>query len=80
MGEPRIMIAVDQAELAALRAEMAALRRAVEGVRMTPLPEWVTVPEYAARMGRSTKTVRNWIREGRLDSKREAGILVVRSV
>lgn len=77
MGE-RIMIAVDQSELAALREEMAAIRRALEGVQMAPRPDWLTVDAYAAQLGRTPKTVRAWVREGRLDSRREGSVLMIR--
>jgi len=79
MGEPRIMIAVDAGELAALREEMAAMRRAIEGSRITPAPDWITIGEYADRIGRTRKTVRNWIRDGKIETRREGTITMVRA-
>lgn len=77
MGE-RMMIAVDAAELAAIRQELSALRRSIEAVQMAPRPEWLGVDDYATLVGRTTKTVRAWVREGRLDTKREGSVLMIR--
>lgn len=75
----RTLIAVDEAALAALTAEVAALRRAVEAVRMQPRPEWLPIADYAAQMGRTPRTVREWVRAGRIESRREGGILLIRA-
>lgn len=77
MGE-RILIAVDASVLDAIQAELAALRRCIEAVQMAPRPDWLTVEDYAALVGRTTKTVRAWVREGRLDTKREGSVLMIR--
>lgn len=74
----RIMIAVDAAELVALREEVAALRRSIEAVQMAPRPDWLSLDEYAAQVGRTSKTVRAWVRDGRLDTKREGSRLMIR--
>ncbi|WP_273687318.1 hypothetical protein [Ketogulonicigenium vulgare] len=77
--QPTIMIAVDQRELQSLRDEMTALRRAIEGVTMTPRPEWISLATYAEQVGRSEKTVRNWIRDGKLDTKRQGTVIMVKA-
>lgn len=74
----RILIAVDPAELTALRDELAALRRAIEAVQMTPAPDWMPIQDYARRVGRSTKTVRTWIRGGSLETRRDGSVIMVR--
>lgn len=77
-AQPSIMIAVDPAALQALTDEVAALRRAVERVQMTPAPAWVTVADYAVRVGRTEKTVREWVREGKVESRRDGTVLMIR--
>lgn len=79
MGEPRIMIAVDEARLDAIMSELAALRREIAGVRMAPAPEWLPLPDYAEKVGRTTKTVRNWVRDGLVESKRDGNVLMIRA-
>ncbi len=76
----QLMIAVDPDELRALRDEIAALRRDIKTVHMTPRPTWITVPEYAKSIGRSTRTVREWIRGGLIEVKHEGTQVLVRRV
>ena len=78
--QPRTLIAVDAGELQALRDEMAALRRAVEAVQMAPRPEWLTIPVYAAKVGRTAKTVRRWINEGSVETRQDGSVTLVRAV
>lgn len=74
----RTLIAVDESALVALTAEVAALRRAVEAVRMQPRPEWLPLADYAAQMNRTPRTVREWVSSGRVESRREGGVLLIR--
>lgn len=75
----RMMIAVDAGELAALRDEIRALREEIRAVRIAPLPEWIPVAEYATRAGVTTRTVRNWIASGQLDTYRHGSKVMVRA-
>lgn len=77
--QPRVMIAVDETLMQSLIAEVQSLRRAIDRVQMTPRPEWVTVQAYAEMTGRTTKTVREWVREGKVDSRRDGTVLMIRA-
>ncbi|MCA0922199.1 helix-turn-helix domain-containing protein [Pseudooceanicola nanhaiensis] len=56
-------------ELRALTAEVRALRDAVERATITPMPEWVTIPQAAATLGCSVPTIRRRIDSGELEAK-----------
>lgn len=73
------MIAADPERLAAMEAKMDAILRKLEAVQMTPAPAWLTLPEYARRVGRTEKTVRNWIRAGRIETRREGTAIMVKA-
>ena len=75
----QMLIAVDSGQIAALTREVEALRRSIEAVRMEPRPDWITLAEYAERVGRSPRTVRAWIAAGRIDSRRDGNALMVRA-
>ncbi|MFC3180498.1 hypothetical protein [Cypionkella sinensis] len=79
MLEPRTMLIVDQGELQALRAEVRELTRLLTGAKVTPLPQWQPLTDYAARLGKSEKTIRNWVRAGKLETKREGSMLMIKS-
>lgn len=72
------LIAIDPQALDALRVEIARLHKRLDAVQMAPRPEWVTVTDYAAHVKRTKRTVRNWINEGSVDTKREGGVTLVR--
>ncbi|SEB77721.1 helix-turn-helix domain-containing protein [Rhodobacter sp. 24-YEA-8] len=78
-SQPSMMIAVDQAVMLKLLDEMAALRRAVERVNMTPKSEWITISECAELLGRTPKTIREWVREGKIESRRQGTVLMVKA-
>lgn len=75
----RIMIEVDAVELAELRDEIRALREEIRLVRITPMPAWITAKEYAERAGVTTRTVRNWINSGQLETYRHGKTVMVRA-
>ena len=50
----------------------------LDGATVTPAPEWLTVAEYAQHVGRTTRTVRNWIDCGMVETKRQGNVRLVR--
>ena len=78
MTQQVTMIAVDPAALQALRDEIAALRQSIEAVSLSAKPEWLTVKDYAAMIGRSEKTVMRRIAEGSVEVKHVGGVRMVR--
>lgn len=72
------LIAIDPQALDALRVEIARLHKRLDAVQMAPRPEWITVGDYAEHVGRTKRTVRNWINEGSVETKREGGVTLVR--
>lgn len=79
MTRQQILIATDDARIAALEAKLDAILRQLQAVQMAPRPEWLTVAEYAAQTGRSTKTVRNWVREGKVETRRDGTVLMIKA-
>lgn len=75
----QIMIATDAARIAALEAKIDTILRKLDAVQMTAAPAWVPLSDYAAKVGRSTKTVRNWIRSGRIETRRDGNVTMVRA-
>ena len=72
------LIAIDPAALQGLRDEIAALRRSIEGVSMTPRPEWLTVADYAAFIGKSQRTVKRMVDEGKVETKHVGHVRLVK--
>ena len=72
------LIAIDPQALDALRVEIEKLHKRLDAVQMAPRPEWVTITDYAAHVNRTKRTVRNWINEGSVETKREGGVTLVR--
>ena len=65
------------AELTSIRAAVADLNDKLAKVEMKPKPEYVTIKEYAAMIGKSVDTVKR--RLPTLDSKVEAGVTMIRN-
>jgi len=79
MGEqPRMMVMIGTDEIAALRSEIADLKAAIVGATIKPRDEWETIRDHAERAGVQPQTVRAWIRNGRIDSKRVGNVTYVR--
>lgn len=75
----RIMIAVDPGELETIREALVRLERRLDGATITPRNEWELMSEHASRAGVQTQTVRKWVREGRIDSRRVGAKTYVRA-
>lgn len=72
------LIAIDPNALESLTREVERLHKRLDAVQMQPQPEWLTVKEYAVHVGRTQRTVRNWINQGQVDTKREGEVTFVR--
>ncbi|OJH44326.1 hypothetical protein IE00_11170 [Paracoccus sp. SM22M-07] len=75
----RVMILVEADEITRLRAENRALRDELKAVKITPLPDWISIKDYADRVGVTTATVRNWIRKGVLETYRHGSKTMMRT-
>lgn len=71
------MIAVDANALDALKSQMERLERKIDQLT-EPEPDWMSIKDYAAHVGRSTKTVRNWIAEGKVEAETRGAVRGVR--
>lgn len=69
--ENEILIVVSSDELTALRQEVEALRADLRGVKLTPQPDWVPLKDYAQQIGKTTKTVHNWIKRDEIEIRRQ---------
>ena len=63
------LIAIDATALDTLISEMRELREEVRQARIAPEPRWITLSEYAAKVGKSEATVRRWKNEGRIEMR-----------
>lgn len=72
------LIAIDADALESLRLEVSRLHKRLDAVQMTPKPQWLPIPAYAAHVGRTMRTVRNWINDGSVESKREGAVTLVK--
>lgn len=63
------LIAIDANALADLVAEVQELKSIVQQARIQPAPQWLTVKEYAAHVGKSESTVNRWIANGEVETK-----------
>lgn len=72
------LIAVDPSALDRVTQELRRLHQRLDAFEMQPRPEWVTVAEYAEKVGRTKRTVRNWIDAGMIDTKTEGKLRLVR--
>lgn len=72
------MIAIDPDALEGLTREVQRLHQRLDAVEMQPKPEWITVAQYADRVGRTKRTIRNWINEGRIETKMDGAVTMVR--
>ncbi|MDO6755405.1 DNA-binding protein [Phaeobacter inhibens] len=65
------LIAVDANALASLQDELIEIKRLLLSSKITPPAKWITVAEYAQKVGKSEATVRRWIRDGQLERKQK---------
>lgn len=78
-SQSNLMIAVDQVAFQQLVDKVDQLARAINAVHMTPRSPWLSLAEYSARVGKSQKTVRNWIKDGKIESRREGTKLMIKA-
>lgn len=72
------LIAVDAEALAALIAKVDSLTDEVRKARIAPEPQWLTVPAYAEKIGRSVDTVMRKVRAGELEARHVGGVRMIR--
>ncbi|AXT33775.1 DNA-binding protein [Phaeobacter sp. LSS9] len=65
------LIAVDANALASLQDELTEIKRLLLASKINPPAKWITVAEYAQKVGKSEATVRRWIRDGQLERKQK---------
>lgn len=71
------LLTISEADLADLRRELASIRKRLDRVEMTPARRFITIKEYAAKIGKSVDTVKRRLPE--LESKVEAGVTLIRN-
>lgn len=65
-------------DLQALRADIARLTTLVEAMAAERRPEWLTPEEAAKVVGRTPATVRQWAREGKIETRRVGRRMMVK--
>ncbi len=65
-------------DIASIREMLEAINRKLDAVIMEPRKEWMTVADYADHCKVTTRTVRNWIASGRLDTYQHGSKTMVR--
>lgn len=78
MTTQTIIVQDHSADLAAIRQELAAVRSMLEGAVITPRPEWMTVADYAALIGKSARTVKRMIADGKVETKHAGHVRLIR--
>lgn len=73
------LIAIDPAKIDALIEAVARLEKRLDGATVKPRDEWESISDHAERIGLQAQTVRKWVRQGRIDSRRVGNRLYVRS-
>jgi hypothetical protein len=63
------LIAVDAQALEQVMDRLKHIENLLRSTTITPPAKWITVAEYAKRVGKSEATVRRWIRDGQLERK-----------
>lgn len=78
MSKQQTLVVVDADEkLERILEELAALRRDLAAVTLEAKSQWMTVAEYAKQCGKTERTVRNWINEGQLKTKRHGRSVLI---
>lgn len=65
-------------EIKELRDMISEISRKLDTVIMQPRPEWMTVAEYAQVSNVTSRTVRNWIDQGQLETYQHGSKTMVR--
>ena len=60
------IIAINSTALVQINERLDRLETLLKTMKFTPEPKWITIPEYARRIGKSENTVHRHIREGLL--------------
>lgn len=63
------MIAIDRAALDHVIDRLKRLEQKLDAAQIATPPRWITVQDYAARVGRSVSTVRRHIRAGKIETQ-----------
>ncbi len=64
-------------QIAAMGQQIAALREVIERRTLAPIPEWVTVKDYAKLIGVTPRTVTRNLRA--LETKEVCGVTLIRT-
>lgn len=72
------LIAVDPDALKSILEEIRELRKIVTQAQISAPQEWLTIPEYAAHVGKSVRTITNWKKAGQIETKIEGKTTLVR--
>lgn len=72
------LIAIDPDMLDNIIRRLERIDARFDGVHMVKAQEWFTIKEYAEKVGKTPRTVRNWIDRGPVDTKMEGTVTLVR--
>lgn len=73
MMDRAAMIAVDAAALDAVLSRLERMEQKIDQLADPP-PDWLSIKDYADHIGRSTKTVRNWIASGKVKAETRGAV------
>lgn len=66
---------VERAVTKALGAEM---KEQFGQAQIVPVPEWLSIPDYARHVGKSESTINRWIAQGIIETRMEGAARMVR--
>lgn len=72
------MAQIEIPELTQVMAELRAIRQMLEGARIVPAPEWLTIPQACEALGCSRATVHRKIAAGELEARGSGKTRMVR--
>lgn len=79
MSIPQTFVIPDySADIQRLRQDLEEVKSLLQKAVITPRPEWLNVHDYAAYIGKSTRTVNRMIGEGRVEVKHFGGTRMIR--
>ncbi len=75
----KILITVDPDALPGLCSKIDSPLAEIRNIRRSPMRELIAAHEYAKSVGRTTRTVSNWVKTGKIESKRHGRTLLIRA-
>jgi len=74
------MIAVDPERLDRMERQLSELTDLLRSAKIQPERQWMTIPQYAAHIDKSVRTIKRRIADGKLETADQGGECMVRAL